>query len=267
MTSAHLPPGWSVTRLGGAFGVQLGGADLRSPPSAAKVATLERLLAEHLVVVVPEQSLTPYSQVSLGRRLGDPYIHPFLEAIVGHPEVLAVVKEADEFSTFGGEYWHADITFERPPSSISLLQADELPPTGGDTLFADQYAALATLSERLQDMLRLLEAVHVYPGLDEREAHASAVHPVVRRHPVSGRDALFVNRAFTQRFEGMTAEESRPLLEFLFAHQTRPEFISRIGWAEGQLTLWDNRAVQHHAMNDHAGYRRALRRVTVMERC
>jgi taurine dioxygenase len=257
--------GWTVNRIGPALGARVEGPDFNRTFTELEGDALESLLLEHLVLVLPDQSLEPEHHVELGRRFGEPLVHPFLTPIDGHPEILRVVKEPEEDTTFGGEFWHADITFMNPPSSVSLLQSLELPELGGDTLFANQYLAFETLSEGMQDLLEPLEAVHLYPGKHEDDSNAIAAHPVVRPHRDSGRRALFVNPAFTTRFVGMTERESKPLLDFLFDHQCQNEFVTRITWQPGQLTMWDNRAVQHYAMNDYTGHRRALQRVTAME--
>lgn len=257
--------GWTVTRIGPALGARVEGPDFNRTFDDDEASALEALLLEHLVLVLPGQSLVPEHHVELGRVFGEPLIHPYLTPIDGHPEILRVVKEADDVATFGGEYWHADITFINPPSSVSLLQSLELPELGGDTLFANQYLAFETLSVAMQEMLEPLEAVHLYPGKDENEPDAVAIHPVVRTHRDTGRRVLFVNAAFTTRFVGMTERESKPLLDFIFDHQCQNEFVTRISWEPGQLTIWDNRAVLHYAMNDYTGHRRALQRVTVME--
>lgn len=257
--------GWTVSALAPSLGARVEGANFNRPFDPEEGDALEALLVEYLVLVVPAQHLEPHHHVELGRRFGEPLLHPYLTAIDGFPEILRVVKEPDETETFGGEFWHADITFMNPPASISLLQALELPPLGGDTLFANQYAAFDHLSPGMQELLSGLEAVHLYPGMTEEEPGAVAVHPVVRQHALSGRNALFVNPAFVVRFDGMTVEESEPLLRYLYGHQSRPELVTRVGWAEGQLTIWDNRAVLHYAMNDYTGHRRSLQRVTAME--
>jgi taurine dioxygenase len=197
---------------------------------------------------------------------GTPFIHPFLDAVEAHPAILEVVKEPDDTEPFGGEHWHADITFRNPPSSVSLLYSLDVPTMGGDTLFANQYLAYQALSSGLQRMVGDLEAVHAYPEMDENDDQASAVHPVVRIHPLTGRKALFVNPAFVTRFVDMTPAESKPLLDYLYRQSTRPEFQLRISWTVNQLVVWDNRAVIHYAMNDYPGRRRVLRRVTAMER-
>lgn len=257
---------WSVTRLQSALGAVVAGVDLSQSLSADAQIHLRALLDEHLVLVFPEQQLLPGRHVEIGEVFGEPYVHPFLESIAEHDAILRVAKEPEDETVFGGEFWHADITFRNPPSSVSLLYAIDVPAGPcGDTLFANQFAAFDRLSSGMQSMLEGLEAVHVYPDMAECEATA-AVHPVVRTHPRSGRKALFVNAAFVDRFVGWTVEESRPLLAQLEAHQTRPEFQGRVAWSNNQLTVWDNRAVLHYAMNDYPGQRRVLQRVTVMER-
>ena len=258
--------GWKVTCLSMALGASVEGIDLSEQLTDAAEAALIDLLAEHLVLVFPGQVLTPERHVAFGTVFGDPLIHPFLESTPDHPAILKVAKEPEDTEVFGGEYWHADITFIDPPSSVSLLYAIDIPDDPcGDTLFANQFMAYDHLSVGMQHMLDGLEAVHVYPDKAETAA-TRAVHPVVRTHPVSGRKGLFVNPAFVDRFVDMTAEESRPLLTQLEAHQTRPEFQGRVTWQPDQLTIWDNRAVMHYAINDYPGRRRVLQRVTVMER-
>ncbi len=256
---------WTVTPIAPAGGAIIGGVDLgvdRSPPT---LDALHDLLTEHLVLVLRDQTLDAAAHVEVGSRFGEPYVHPFLEAVPEHPAILQVLKTEEDEATFGGEFWHADITFESPPSSVSLLHSFEIPPLGGDTLFANQFLAYDTLSSGLRRMLDGLEAVHAYPDLDVEIGRTAAVHPVVRTHPVSGRRALFVNPAFVSRFVDMTEAESTPILRMLFEHQTREEFRFRVRWQPRQLTIWDNRAVQHYALNDYAGHRRRLQRVTVME--
>lgn len=249
-----------------AVGVVASGFDLRSNRGDDVRSHLEELVDQYHVVALPDQTLPPDVHVEVGRWFGEPLIHPYLTAIDGHPEILRVHKEPDDEATFGGEFWHADITFMAPPASVSLLQSLVLPPVGGDTLFANQHLALDALSPAFRATLEGLRAVHLYPGMSEDATGAMAVHPVVRRHPRTGRDALFVNPAFVQRFEGMTVAESRPLLQQLFEHQVRPEFTCRARWSPGMLLLWDNRAVLHYAMNDYFGHERTLQRVTSMER-
>lgn len=258
-------PELNVTPLSSALGATVTGIAL-ADSSTDQAELIADLLAEHLVLVFPGQALTSEQHVQFASHFGEPYIHPFLEAVPESPAILQVLKEPEDVDTFGGEYWHCDISFEDPPAAVSLLHAKEIPSIGGDTLFANQELAFSQLSNGMKEMLRGLSAHHTYPDMDEEDDHASAIHPVVRRHPRTGRESLFVNAAFVSRFDDMTVQESTALLEFLFDHQVRPEFQARVTWSDDALVMWDNRATLHYAMNDYSGVRRRLERVTAMER-
>ena len=190
-----------------------------------------------------------------------------------------IVKEAHQTSNFGG-MWHSDTTYKPDPPKATMLMAVETPPTGGDTLFACQYKAYDALSDGMKRMLHGLEAVsssaknasalrttHLATGsMSATEGAAetlTATHPAVRRHPEAGRLLLYVNRSHTTRFADMTAQESAPLLDYLFDHQTRPEFTARIRWQPGSVVIWDNRSCQHCAINDYDGHRREMWRITL----
>ncbi len=257
---------WQVERLSPALGAAVHGLDLAAPVDPADLVDLQELLNTHLVLTFANQDLTPERHVEIGSWFGEPFLHPYLTSVDEHPAILEVVKEPDDEETFGGEFWHSDISFRNPPAAVSLLYSHEVPPLGGDTLFANQYRSLEQLSPTMVEMLSGLRGVHLYPGMSEDDTNAFALHPIVRTHSLTGRRSLFLNAAFVNRFEGMTETESRPLLDFLFAHQVRPEFCGRVRWQPHQLTLWDNRATLHYAMNDYTGHRRKLQRVTAMER-
>jgi taurine dioxygenase len=190
-----------------------------------------------------------------------------------------IAKEADQTSNFGG-MWHTDTTYQPQPPKATMLMAMQTPPIGGDTLFACQYKAYETLSEGLKQMLSglqaasssaknasALRATHLATGTmsasDQAAQTLNAIHPAVRRHPRTARLALYVNRSHTTNFAGWTPEESAPLLEYLFAHQTRPEFSARISWQPGTVVIWDNRSSQHCAINDYDGHRREMWRITL----
>lgn len=252
-----------IEPLSAALGARVTGVDLSSSLDDAAIDALRVALDEHHVLAIPDQELAPERHVEIGEWFGTPYIHPYLTPVDAHPAILEVRKEADDTEVFGGEHWHADITFTDPPAAASLLYSLDIPPVGGDTLFANQHLAFDRLSAGMQAMLSSINAVHRYPGKTEDEA--SALHPVVRMHPRTGRPALYINAAFVSRFEDMTESESKPLLDYLFTHQARPEFQLRLGWTARMLTIWDNRSVLHYAMNDHHGYRRQLQRVTSIE--
>jgi taurine dioxygenase len=262
--------------------VEILGLDVRDP-SPDVVRTLTDALLHHSVVFVRDQTLSPEEQVALTARLGPVLRVPYIRHLDDHPDVIAVLKEADEqrISTFGGT-WHSDFSFLDEPPSYTLLHAVELPEVGGDTLWASQYAAFDALSPGMQRMLEPLRAVQTAwphgtrgPGpnaavsrsvpmtRNDPSADREVLHPVVRVHPVSGRNALFVNPVYTQWFEGMTEAESRPLLQFLFDHATKPEFTCRLRWEPGTLAIWDNRCLLHLAINDYDGSRRLLHRTTV----
>ena len=258
------------------------GLDVKRASDADLVA-LSQLLAERGVVFLREQHLSPEDQVALTARFGEVLRVPYVKHLDEHPDIIAVLKEADEkkISTFGGT-WHSDFSFLDQPPSLTILYGREIPPFGGDTLWSSQYAAFDALSPRMQEMMCGLSAVQTGwphgtkgPGpnaavsrsvvmtRNDPTADREVIHPVVRVHPITKRKALFVNPVYTQRFDGMTEEESKPLLSYLFAHATKPEFTCRLKWEVGTLALWDNRCVLHLAINDYDGSRRLLHRTTV----
>ena len=218
-----------------------------------------------------DQHLTPDQQKAFGRLFGDLHLHPAAPALLpGHPEILVI--HADENSKrVAGEDWHSDVSCDLEPPMGSILYMHELPPVGGDTLFASMYAAYETLSAPMQSLLEPLTAMHegehVYRGRygvnDEGRVFPKAEHPVIRTHPVSGRKALFVNRGFTTRIVGLKKAESAAVLDFLFRHVETPELHCRFRWQPRSVAFWDNRAVQHHAMWDYYPQRRHGHRVTI----
>jgi taurine dioxygenase len=265
-----------VTRLAGALGAEISGVDLSQPLSAAAASGIRGALLEHQVIFFRGQPLSPQAFMAFARSMGTPVEYPFVKGIEGFPEIIEVKKLEHERMNFGG-VWHSDTTYlERPPMG-SMLLAREVPPFGGDTLFASQYAAYDALSDGMKRLLEGLRAVsdsskanvtrtredRVRTDGKEERASLVAEHPVVRTHPETGRKALYVNTAHTVRFAGMTEAESAPLLEYLFEHQVKPEFTCRFGWTVGALAFWDNRCVQHNPVNDYHGYRRVMHRITL----
>jgi taurine dioxygenase len=273
-----------VSRVAGALGAMVEGLDLASPMSPQVLAEIKQAFADYIVVFFRDQELTPDRQLEITELFGPVFRVPFIEGgVPDHPDILAIRKEADERNiiTFGGN-WHSDFSFLEHPPLGTVLYAKEVPPYGGDTLWSNAYLAYETLSHGMKRLIAGLGAIHsgrtygtnVPKAADTTsrsmkisrgnpEADVELVHPVVRTHPVTGRKALFINPIYTSRFEDMTEEESKPLIGFLYAHATRPEFTCRFRWASGSVAIWDNRCSLHYALNDYDGHRREMYRTTM----
>ena len=264
-----------VSPLAGALGAEIGGIDIAQPLEAEVLAEIRRAFLEHLVIFFRGQRLSPHELVAFAQRFGQAMEYPQLKGLTECPLVTPVVKLEHERVNFGG-IWHSDTTYLDTPPMASMLYALETPPYGGDTLFANQYLAYETLSEGLRKTLAALTGINTSAKAEVsrtredrlREAGAElkvlvGEHPVVRTHPETGRKALYVNVGHTARFKEWTEAESTPLLEYLFAHQVRPEFTCRFRWEPGSLAFWDNRCAQHNPVNDYHGYRRVMHRVTL----
>jgi alpha-ketoglutarate-dependent taurine dioxygenase len=276
MRTSHI----DVKPVAGALGAEIFGVDLAKPIDAAAFAEIHRAHLDYLVVFFRDQTITDEELAAFGRRFGDLAPLPPHRQFPGKfPELLVIDKKPDDKLVFGWE-WHSDTTHLDVPSLGSVLYAKLIPPVGGDTLFANQYMAYETLSDGMKATLDGMVAVHsngrILRTLEENEipapgteavsagyANGWAEHPVVRTHPETGRKALFVNELHTERFKGMTVEESQPLLQFLYKHGSRPEFTCRFRWQKGSVAFWDNRSVQHLALNDYPGQRRLMHRVQI----
>jgi taurine dioxygenase len=271
-----------VRPIAGSLGAEIHGVDLARPLSNSATDELRRAFVEHLVLFFRDQRLTPEEQLAFTRLFGPICRVPYVKHMDEYPDIIAVLKEADErkISTFGNA-WHSDFSFLESPPGGSVLYAREVPSHGGDTIWANMYEAYDALSASMRRMLDGLYAMHsgrpygvagvpkdlrtsrsIGIERDNPEADLETAQPVVRVHPESGRKALFVNAIYTVRFKDMTEAESRPLLEFLYQHATRPEFTCRFRWRKGSLALWDNRATLHYAVNDYDGERRLMHRTT-----
>jgi taurine dioxygenase len=266
----------SVEPIAGALGAEIAGIDLAAALDDDVVAQIRRAWLDHLVVFFHDQELTPEQFLAFARHIGEPVEYPFVKGIDGFPEIITVTKLPHETVNFGG-IWHSDTAYlERPPMA-TLLLARDVPPRGGDTMFANMYAAYDALSPGMQRVVDGLRAVNSSALADvsktredrirdagtQDEREYVAEHPVVRTHPETGRRALYVNVAHTARFVDMTEEESRPLLRYLFEHSARPEFTCRFRWRVGSLALWDNRCAMHNPVNDYHGYTRTMHRITL----
>ena len=252
-----------VRRQAGALGAIVTGVDLAGGVDDRTFAAVHAAFLEHMVICIRGQAaMTPEDQLAFAARWGEISVHPYVPSIEGYPGIMRIYDPNPVTVT-----WHADTTHMARPPALTLLLARVLPPYGGDTMFANAALAYDNLSPGLRAVLDDLRAVHqgtelaTTAGLD-REA-VTTTHPVVRTHPETGRRALFVNGNYTNRFDGWTEDESRPLLEYLYAQVARPEYTYRHHWEVGDLIIWDNRCTQHAVIGDTGGAERTLHRVTI----
>ena len=265
-----------VRRIAGTLGAEITDISL-AEASDREIAQIRKAWLENLVLFFRDQKLSSELYMAFARRVGRPVEYPFVKGLPGFPEIIEVKKLEHEKVNFGG-VWHSDTAYLEEPPMASMLLAREIPPYGGDTLFANMYAAYESLSPGMKAMLDKLVAVNSSAKADVTRTREDrlktdardgagkellAEHPVVRTHPQTGRKALYVNFAHTVRFKDMTERESAPILEFLFQHQIRPEVTCRFVWEVGSLALWDNRCAQHNPVNDYHGFRRVMHRITL----
>ena len=269
--------------LAGALGAEVFGLDLSRPLDDPAFAALEKAFLDFGVLCIRDQKLSHQQQVDFARRFGELDIHPIVHGTDELPELVRVLKPAGQSASFGVG-WHSDNSFFEKPSLGSVLYGVTIPPYGGDTLYASMERAYEALSGPMQEFLAPLRAVHSasraydpkvtgehkYRGeapisyrYDEQAIYAEVEHPVIRTHPRTGRRSVFVNQMFTQRIVGLAEAESRAVLDFLFAQCVRPDFTCRVRWQPGTVTMWDNRSVQHYAMDDYQAFERLMYRVTI----
>jgi len=260
-----------VEKLTPLIGAEILGPDLSKPVDERTFKEIHEALTDNGVIFFRDQHLTPDQHKAFGRLFGELHMHPAApKELEGHPEILVI--HADEKSKHvAGEVWHTDVSCDPEPPMGSILYMHELPPVGGDTLFASMYAAYDALSEPMKRFLEPLTAMHegehVYRGRygidDKGKSFPKAEHPIVRTHPVSGRKGLYVNSGFTTRIVQLERPESDAVLQFLYRHIETPEFQCRFRWQVNSIAFWDNRCVQHHAMWDYFPQRRHGHRVTI----
>lgn len=265
-----------VHASGGALGAYVTGIDLGAPQSPATRQAIRQAWLDHLVLIFPDQPLDEAAFLAFARTIGEPARYPFVTGLTDYPDIIEVKKLEDEKNNFGG-IWHSDTVYLDEPPMASMLVARELPPRGGDTEFADMYQAWDQLPADLQATIEPLMALNRSDladvsktrsdrlADDEQPARKAfrSIHPAVRTHPETGRKSLFVNTAHTSHFVGMSVAESRPILDQIFAHQIRSEFVWRLRWQPGMLALWDNRCLLHNPINDYHGHRRIMHRITL----
>jgi taurine dioxygenase len=270
-----------VHRLGGTIGAEISGVDLSRELDDETVAEIRRIWLDHLVIFFRNQDLPPAQFLAVARRFGEVIEYPFVKGIEGFPEIIQIQKLEHEKVNFGG-IWHSDTSYLETPPMATMLIARETPAIGGDTMFANQYLAYETLSDGMKKLLDGMIGINTSAKADitgtredrdrgrirdagKTDAQKDYVgeHPVVRTHPETGRKALYVNVAHTLRFKDMTVAESTPILDYLFRHQSKPEFTCRFRWEPGSIAFWDNRCTHHNPVNDYHGYRRVMHRITL----
>ncbi|MBY0280194.1 TauD/TfdA family dioxygenase [Candidatus Binatia bacterium] len=256
------------------IGAEIVGIDLADGCSDADFAAIEDAWLRHKVLFFPDQRrMTTEQHVALCRRFGELELHPFAPSKPGHPEVMTVI--ANPYRRGNENTWHSDVTWREEPSRGSMLRAIQIPPVGGDTLFADMEAAYDGLDAALQERLAGLRAVHdltkvaaTIAGADAAKALAEKYppveHPVIRTHPTTGRRSIYVNAAFTTHVAGLDADDSTELLQLLYRQAAIPEYQCRLRWRPGTIALWDNRCTQHYAASDYFPAERVMERVTIV---
>ncbi len=252
-----------IEKQAGACGALVTGLDLTTPVSDEVLAALHAALLEHLVIAIRGQAaMTPEDQIAFAARWGTIEPHPYVEPIEGYPEMIRIYDPNPLTET-----WHTDFSYNPTPPALSFLLARVIPAYGGDTMFSSSYRVFESLGPGLQECLRGLRAYHEGTPLARSKGlspeDVQCVHPVVNRHPETGRELVNVNACYVKHLDGWTAEESAPLLTYLYEQWGRPEFTYRHHWQVGDLLIWDNRAVQHRAVGDTDGQPRDLHRVTV----
>lgn len=270
-----------VLPLAGAIGAEIQGIDLSQELSNSEAADVYGAFLKHKVLYFHGPELTPEQQLRSARIFGEPDLYPFIKGLPEAHEVIEILKTEKDKVNFGGG-WHSDTSYMPEPALGTMLHAVEVPEAGGDTLFANTVRAYKALSNGMKALLADLKGVNdsnsLYAGgraaamakldgmakanVPEAEVFVSE-HPIIRTHPETGEKGLYVSRAHTKHFVGMTEAESKPLIDFLSAHIQRPEFTCVVRWKPGGVTVWDNRVTQHCALNDYQGHRRRMRRVTL----
>jgi len=272
-----------VQKIAGSLGAEVHGVDLSRDVSDEVLAEIRMALLDNLVIAIRDQTITPDQQLAFARRWGEIHLHPFMQGMEDYPEILKIVKRPTDKKNFGGS-WHTDQMFSPSPAMGTMLYALEVPSAGGDTLFTNQYLAYESLSDAMKAIAGQLRTVCVGDnfkaanGLSRKERYdrqmsemkvkdpgdviTTSIHPLVRTHPETGRKSIYIG-GHVQNFDGMTDEESQPLMDFFMKQSIRPEHTCRVRWETGTLTFWDNRCTQHFAINDYPAETRIMHRITV----
>jgi taurine dioxygenase len=268
-----------VRPIAGTIGAEIHNVDVSQELDEATIGDIRKALLDHCVIFFRDQKLDAERHKAFTRRFGKIFIHPNYKGMQADAEIITMTREPGD-KKIVGEEWHADTTMMPEPPMGAILYGVEVPPFGGDTLFANQAQAYEALSEGMKKMLAGVKAIHsdrkvAGPAANKNAFRATkvredadwretvSVHPVVVAHPETGRKQLYVNASYTIGFEGMTEEESKPLLDYLLDHGHRPEFTCRFRWDTGSIAFWDNRICKHLAIHDAGPFRRVMRRTQI----
>ena len=262
-----------IRPLTGGMGAEIHGVDLSRHMDDHGFRAINQVLLDHGVIFFRDQKITPAQQMAFAKHWGDVHLHPHMPCLPDHPGLIEIVKKEDDTTVFG-EYWHTDQMFTPTPARVTILYAKQVPPVGGDTLFANLHMAYDELSDGMKAMIANLRTISIYDKKKKRPAAMAptapdvdaepAEHPLVRQHPETGRKALYLcHIGITRQIVGMSEEESLPLLTYLINHATKPEFTCRFRWEAGSMAVWDNRRALHYPVNDYYGYRRVMHRITI----
>jgi taurine dioxygenase len=268
-----------VRPIAGAIGAEIHNVDVGADLDEGTVGDIRQALLDHCVIFFRDQKLDVARHKVFTRRFGEIFIHPNYKGTQADPEIIVITREPGD-KKIVGEDWHADTTMCAEPPMGAILYGIDVPPYGGDTMFANQYLAYEALSDGMKKMLSGMRALHsdrmvAGPQANKNAFRATKVredaewretvsaHPVVVTHPETGRKLLYVNASYTVGFEGMTEAESKPLLGYLLEHGHRPEFTCRFRWETGSIAFWDNRVCKHLAIHDAGPFRRVMRRTQI----
>lgn len=262
-----------VHPLTGGMGAEIHGVDLSHDMDEHTFGVVHQTVLDYGVIFFRGQDITPTQQMTYAKRWGSVHLHPHMPCLKDHPGIIEIVKKEDDTTVFGAN-WHTDQMFTPTPARYTILYAKQIPPVGGDTLFANLHQAYDALSDGMKAMIAKLRTLSIYDKKKKRPAAMTPTdidvpaepyeHPLVREHPETGRKALYLcHIGITRQIVGMSEEESRPLLTYLLQHATRPEFTCRFRWEVGSLAMWDNRRALHYPVNDYFGYRRVMHRITI----
>jgi len=269
-----------VEPTSGAIGAEISGVDLSRGMDDETFEEVHRAWLAHGVIFFRDQRLSPAEQMAFAERFGELDVYPFMEPLPDYPHVIPIIKEKDTKFNFGGG-WHTDMSYAERPPKATVLYAIETPAFGGDTLFASMTKAYEALSDSMKELLDGVRAVftaskvHSSTGFygnadhpmsmksDDTKAAERWLHPVVRTHPETGKKAIYCDAPHVERLENMRVAESQVLIDFLNEFATDEPFTTRFRWRPGSMAMWDNRCVMHYALNDYAGQRREMNRVTI----